>query len=45
MFILGFWGGFPLQALSAACLWALCTAAVHSVRLAYHLVHRPIITA
>ncbi|MDH3600776.1 MAG: CDP-alcohol phosphatidyltransferase family protein, partial [Candidatus Tectomicrobia bacterium] len=45
MFIVGFWSGFPLQALTVACVWALCTAAMHSVRLAYHLMHRQLIPA
>jgi phosphatidylglycerophosphate synthase len=45
MFILGFWGDLPLQALTVACVWALGTASVHSVRLAYHLMRRQIITA
>lgn len=45
VFILGFWGGLPLQALTVACVWALGTASVHSVRLAYHLMRRQIITA
>lgn len=38
--LLGFWSGFALQALAISCVWALCTAAVHSVRFTYHVTTR-----
>ena len=45
IFLVGFWSGVPFQAFTIACIWALCTAAIHSVRLVYHLSQRQIATA
>ncbi len=43
--LLGFWAGFPPQALIVSCGWALCTLTVHSMRFVYHLRRQHLVTA